>query len=148
MNNNGSYAPHSTANYIAGATSLDDADIKLDSAVKALADSMTGSTADINELSGHVATLSGSVISIENREPNYASAITINGDKHTVANNGVDLGSYLSANTTYVKAVSQENHSWTGDTNVVEYVTTTFTMQDNTTISINSNYNIIDGGSY
>ena len=148
LNNNGSYAPHSTANYIAGATSLDDADIKLDSAVKALADSMTGSTADINELSGHVATLSGSVISIENREPNYASAITINGDKHTVANNGVDLGSYLSANTTYVKAVSQENHSWTGDTNVVEYVTTTFTMQDNTTISINSNYNIIDGGSY
>ena len=148
LNNDGSYAPHSTANYIAGATSLDDADMKLDSAVKALADSMTGSTADINELSGQVQTLSGSVVNIENREPNYASAITINGSVHTVVNNGVDLGSYLSANTTYVKAVSQENHSWTGDTNVVEYVTTTFTMQDNTTISINSNYNIIDGGSY
>ena len=148
LNENGSYAPHSTANYIAGATSLDDADIKLDSAVKALAESMTGSTADINELRGQVQTLSGSVVNIENREQNYASAITINGNKHTVVNNGVDLGSYLSANTTYVKAVSQENHSWTGDTNVVEYVTTTFTMQDNTTISINSNYNIIDGGSY
>ena len=148
LNGDGSYAPHSTANYIAGATSLDDADMKLDSAVKALADSMTGSTADINELSGQVQTLSGSVVNIENREPNYASAITINGSVHTVVNNGVDLGSYLSANTTYVKAVSQENHSWTGDTNVVEYVTTTFTMQDNTTISINSNYNIIDGGSY
>ena len=148
LNENGSYAPHSTANYIAGATSLDDADMKLDSAVKALAESMTGSTADINELRGQVQTLSGSVVNIENREQNYASAITINGNKHTVVNNGVDLGSYLSANTTYVKAVSQENHSWTGDTNVVEYVTTTFTMQDNTTISINSNYNIIDGGSY
>ena len=148
LNENGSYAPHSTANYIAGATSLDDADMKLDSAVKALADSMTGSTADINELSGQVQTLSGSVVNIENREQNYASAITINGNKHTVVNNGVDLGSYLSANTTYVKAVSQANHQWTGDTSVVEYVTTTFTMQDNTTISINSNYNIIDGGSY
>ena len=148
LNGDGSYAPHSTANYIKGATSLDDADMKLDSAVKALAESMTGSTADINELSGQVQTLSGSVVNIENREPNYASAITINGSVHTVVNNGVDLGSYLSANTTYVKAVSQENHSWTGDTNVVEYVTTTFTMQDNTTISINSNYNIIDGGSY
>ena len=148
LNENGSYAPHSTANYIAGATSLDDADIKLDSAVKALAESMTGSTADINELRGQVQTLSGSVVNIENREQNYASAITINGNKHTVVNNGVDLGSYLSANTTYVKAVSQANHQWTGDTNVVEYVTTTFTMQDGTAISINSNYNIIDGGSY
>ena len=148
LNENGSYAPHSTANYIAGATSLDDADMKLDSALKALADSMTGSTADINELSGQVQTLSGSVVSIENREQNYASAITINGSVHTVVNNGVDLGSYLSANTTYVKAVSQANHQWTGGTNVVEYVTTTFTMQDGTAISINSNYNIIDGGSY
>ena len=148
LNNDGSYAPHSTANYIKGATSLDDADMKLDSAVKALAESMTGSTADINELSGQVQTLSGSVVNIENREQNYASAITINGNKHTVVNNGVDLGSYLSANTTYVKAVSQANHQWTGGTNVVEYVTTTFTMQDGTAISINSNYNIIDGGSY
>lgn len=147
LNEDGSYAPHSTANYISGATSLDDADMKLDSAVKALAESMTGSTADINELSGHVQTLSGSVISIENREPNYASAITINGNVHTVVNNGVDLGSYLSANTTYVKAVSQANHSWTGNTSVVDYVTTTFTMQDGTTFSIND-YNIIDGGSY
>ena len=148
LNEDGSYAPHSTANYIAGATSLNDADMKLDSAVKALAESMTGSTADINELSGQVQTLSGSVVSIENREQNYASAITINGNKHTVVNNGVDLGSYLSANTTYVKAVSQVDNQWTGDTRVVEYVTTTFTMQDGTTFSINSNYNIIDGGSY
>ena len=147
LNNDGSYAPHSTANYIAGATSLDDADMKLDSALKALAESMTGSTADINELSGQVQTLSGSVISIENREPNYASAITINGNKHIVANNGVDLGSYLSANTTYVKTVSQATHQWTGDTRVVDYVTTTFTMQDGKTFSIND-YNIIDGGSY
>ena len=147
LNNDGSYAPHSTANYIKGATSLDDADMKLDSALKALAESMTGSTADLNELSGQVQTLSGSVISIENREPNYASAITINGNKHTVVNNGVDLGSYLSANTTYVKAVSQANHQWTGNTSVVDYVTTTFTMQDGTTFSIND-YNIIDGGSY
>ena len=147
LNENGSYAPHSTANYIKGATSLDDADIKLDSAVKALAESMTGSTADINELSGQVQTLSGSVVDIENREPNYASAITINGNIHTVANNGVDLGSYLSANTTYVKTVSQANHQWTGDTSVVDYVTTTFTMQDGKTFSIND-YNIIDGGSY
>ena len=148
LNNDGSYAPHSTANYIAGATSLDDADMKLDSAVKALAESMTGSTEDLNELRGQVQTLSGSVVNIEKREQNYASAITINGSVHTVANNGVDLGSYLSANTTYVKAVSQANHQWTGDTSVVEYVTTTFTMQDNTTIEIKSDYNIIDGGSY
>ena len=147
LNNDGSYAPHSTANYIKGATSLDDADMKLDGALKVLAESMTGSTADLNELSGQVQTLSGSVISIENREPNYASAITINGNVHTVANNGVDLGSYLSANTTYVKAVSQANHQWTGNTSVVDYVTTTFTMQDGTTFSIND-YNIIDGGSY
>ena len=147
LNENGSYAPHSTANYIAGATSLNDADMKLDSALKALAESMTGSTADLNELSGQVQTLSGSVVDIKNREPNYASAITINGNVHTVANNGVDLGSYLSANTTYVKAVSQANHQWTGDTSVVDYVTTTFTMQDGTTFSIND-YNIIDGGSY
>ena len=147
LNNDGSYAPHSTANYITGATSLDDADMKLDSAVKALAESMTGSTADLNELSGQVQTLSGSVVDIKNREPNYASAITINGNVHTVANNGVDLGSYLSANTTYVKAVSQANHSWTGNTSVVDYVTTIFTMQDGTTFSIND-YNIIDGGSY
>lgn len=148
LNNDGSYAPHSTANYIKGATSLDDADMKLDSALKALAESMTGSTADLNELSGQVQTLSGSVVDIKNREPNYASAITINGNKHTVVNNGVDLGSYLSANTTYVKAISKADHQWTGDTSVVEYVTTTFTMQDNTKFSINSNYNIIDGGSY
>lgn len=148
MNEDGSYAPHSTAKYIASATSLDDADMKLDSAVKALEASMTGSTADLNELSGQVQTLSGSVVDIKNREPNYASAITINGNVHTVANNGVDLGSYLSANTTYVKAISQVDNQWTGDTRVVEYVTTTFTMQDGTTFSINSNYNIIDGGSY
>ena len=147
LNGDGSYAPHSTANYIAGATSLDDADMKLDSALKVLAESMTGSTADINELSGQVQTLSGSVVDIKNREQNYASAITINGNVHTVANNGVDLGSYLSANTTYVKAVSQANHQWTGDTRVVDYVTTTFTMQDGTAFSIND-YNIIDGGSY
>ena len=147
LNKDGSYAPHSTANYITGATSLDDADMKLDSALKVLAESMTGSTADLNELSGQVQTLSGSVVDIKNREPNYASAITINGNVHTVANNGVDLGSYLSANTTYVKAVSQANHQWTGDTRVVDYVTTTFTMQDGTTFSIND-YNIIDGGSY
>ena len=147
LNEDGSYAPHSTANYIKGATSLDDADMKLDSALKVLAESMTGSTADLNELSGQVQTLSGSVVDIENREPNYASAITINGNVHTVANNGVDLGSYLSANTTYVKAISKANHSWTGDTSVVDYVTTTFTMQDGTAFSIND-YNIIDGGSY
>lgn len=147
LNKDGSYAPHSTANYIAGATSLDDADMKLDSALKALEGSMTGSTADLNELSGQVQTLSGSVVDIKNREPNYASAITINGNVHTVVNNGVDLGSYLSANTTYVKAVSQANHQWTGNTSVVDYVTTTFTMQDGTTFSIND-YNIIDGGSY
>lgn len=148
LNEDGTYAPHSTAKYIKNASSLNEADMMLDSALKALEESMTGSTPGIEELSGHVATLSGSVISIENREQNYASAITINGNIHTVVNNGVDLGNYLSANTTYVKAISQTNHQWTGNTSVVEYVTTTFTMQDNTTIEINSNYNIIDGGSY
>ena len=148
LNEDGTYAPHSTAKYIKNASSLNEADMMLDSALKALEESMTGSTPGIEELSGHVATLSGSVISIENREQNYASAITINGNIHTVVNNGVDLGNYLSANTTYVKAISQTNHQWTGNTSVVEYVTTTFTMQDNTTIKINSNYNIIDGGSY
>lgn len=148
LNEDGTYAPHSTAKYIKNASSLNEADMMLDSALKALEESMTGSTPGIEELSGHVATLSGSVISIENREQNYASAITINGNIHTVVNNGVDLGNYLSANTTYVKAISQTNHQWSGNTSVVEYVTTTFTMQDNTTIEINSNYNIIDGGSY
>ena len=96
LNEDGSYAPHNTSNYIAGATSLDDADMKLDSAVKALAESMTGSTAGLNELSGQVQTLSGSVVSIKNREQNYASAITINGNVH---------GSYYS-NSTSIKCIS------------------------------------------
>ena len=122
LNNDGSYAPHSTANYIKGATSLDDADMKLDSAVKALAESMTGSTADINELSGQVQTLSGSVVNIENREQNYASAITINGNKHTVVNNGVDLGSYLSANTAHITTIQQVSNA-SAVTTTINYVT-------------------------
>ena len=122
LNEDGSYAPHSTANYIAGATSLDDADMKLDSALKALAESMTGSTADLNELSGQVQTLSGSVVSIENREQNYASAITINGITHTVVNNSVDLGSFLSANTAHIKTIQQVSTA-SAVTTTINYVT-------------------------
>ena len=62
LNEDGSYTPHNTegdmANYIKNATSLDEADIMLDSALKALKESMTGLTADINELSGQVETFS------------------------------------------------------------------------------------------
>ena len=221
LNENGSYAPHSTANYIAGATSLDDADMKLDSALKALEGSMTGyskafiinlsvdsskenpygvdKTRDevaaalaanspillkaviegaseihpltlatsypgvglvlqfgnmeslinssillmfqegagvnvmtsviklatdeqLNELSGQVQTLSGSVVSIENREQNYASAITINGHTHTVANNSVDLGSFLSANTAHITAIQQVSNA-SAVTTTINYVT-------------------------
>ena len=122
LNEDGSYAPHSTANYITNATSLDDADMKLDSALKALAESMTGSTADLNELSGQVQTLSGSVVSIENREQNYASAITINGITHTVVNNSVDLGSFLSANTAHIKTIQQVSTA-SAVTTTINYVT-------------------------
>ena len=122
LNADGSYAPHSTANYIAGATSLGDADMKLDSALKALAESMTGSTADLNELSGQVQTLSGSVVSIESREQNYASAITINGTTHTVVNNGVNLGSFLSANTAHITAIQQVSNA-SAVTTTINYVT-------------------------
>ena len=122
LNADGSYAPHSTAKYIAGATSLDDADIKLDSALKALEGSMTGSTAGLNELSGQVQTLSGSVVSIENREQNYASAITINGTTHTVVNNGVNLGSFLSANTAHIKTIQQVSNA-SAVTTTINYVT-------------------------
>ena len=217
LNKDGSYAPHSTANYIAGATSLDDADMKLDSAVKALAESMTGYSkafiinitgdgskenpyvvnktrdevaaalaanspillkggadgfseiypltwatdyptqsivlqfgnidkdsltyttmvlafsyqdssvsvmASSTQLatSGQVQTLSGSVVSIENREQNYASAITINGHTHTVANNSVDLGSFLSANTAHITAIQQVSTA-SAVTTTINYVT-------------------------
>lgn len=122
LNADGSYAPHSAANYIAGATSLDDADMKLDSALKALEGSMTGSTAGLNELSGQVQTLSGSVVSIKNREQNYASAITINGNTHTVANNSVDLGSFLSANTAHITAIQQVSNA-SAVTTTINYVT-------------------------
>ena len=122
LNADGSYAPHSTAIYIAGATSLDDADMKLDSALKVLAESMTGSTADLNELRGQVQTLSGSVVSIENREQNYASAITINGNKHTVVNNSVDLGSFLSANTAHITTIEQVSTA-SAVTTTINYVT-------------------------
>lgn len=225
LNEDGSYVPHSTANYIAGATSLDDADMKLDSAVKALAESMTGyskafiiditgdgsaenpyavdktreevaaalaanslillkgvidgtsgicpliwatdypsqaivlqfgnideasliyttmvlifsyqegagvsvrasstklaTDEQLTELSEQVQTLSGSVVSIENREQNYASAITINGNTHTVANNSVDLGSFLSANTAHITAIQQESTA-SAVTTTINYVT-------------------------
>ena len=220
LNEDGSYAPHSTANYISGATSLDDADMKLDSAVKALAESMTGyskafiinitgdgskenpyvvnktrdevaaalaanspillkgGAADFSgyseiypltwatdypgqsivlqfgnidkesltyttmvlafsyqdssvsvmasstqlATSGQVQTLSGSVVSIENREQNYASAITINGHTHTVANNSVDLGSFLSANTAHITAIQQVSTA-SAVTTTINYVT-------------------------
>ena len=217
LNEDGSYAPHSTANYISGATSLDDADMKLDSAVKALAESMTGYSkafiinitgdgskenpyvvnktrdevaaalaanspillkggadgfseiypltwatdyptqsivlqfgnidkdsltyttmvlafsyqdssvsvmASSTQLatSGQVQTLSGSVVSIENREQNYASAITINGNKHTVANNSVDLGSFLSANTAHITTIQQVSTA-SAVTTTINYVT-------------------------
>ena len=221
LNADGSYAPHSTSNYISGATSLDDADMMLDSALKALEGSMTGySKAFIINLSGEgsaekpykvdktreevaaalaanspillkvdysgpidtypliwatdypgqsivlqfgnveptlsyttilltilltfsyqdgvganvtvsstqlatsgqVQTLSGSVVSIENREQNYASAITINGKPHTVVNNSVDLGSFLSANTAHIKTIQQVSNA-SAVTTTINYVT-------------------------
>ena len=68
----------------------------------------------LNGLSASTVIIEGDVIDLENRVEDleevvqelssitytqYASAITINGDVHTVANNGVDLGNYLSADT-------------------------------------------------
>ena len=72
--------------------------------------------------SGQVQTLSGSVVSIENREQNYASAITINGITHTVANNSVNLGSFLSANTAHIKTIHQESNA-SAVTTTINYVT-------------------------
>ena len=236
LNEDGSYAPHNTSNYIAGATSLDDADMKLDSALKAESDraaaadqtlqaminkkiepfviniSGDGSTENpyavdktreevaaalaanslillkfvidgasgiypliwasnyptqalvlqfgnideasliyttmvlvfsyqegvgvsvrassnklatdtqLTELSGQVQTLSGSVVSIKNREQNYASAITINGSAHTVVNNSVDLGSFLSANTAHITTIQQVSNA-SAVTTTINYVT-------------------------
>ena len=76
----------------------------------------------LNELSGQVQTLSGSVVSIENREQNYASAITINGNTHTVVNNSVDLGSFLSASTAHITAIQQESNA-SAVTTTINYVT-------------------------
>ena len=76
----------------------------------------------LTELSGQVQTLSGSVVSIENREQNYASAITINGNKHTVVNNSVDLGSFLSANTAHITTIQQESTA-SAVTTTINYVT-------------------------
>ena len=76
----------------------------------------------LTELSGQVQTLSGSVVSIENREQNYASAITINGNKHTVVNNSVDLGSFLSANTAHITTIQQVSNA-SAVTTTINYVT-------------------------
>ena len=72
--------------------------------------------------SGQVQTLSGSVVSIKNREQNYASAITINGHTHTVVNNSVDLGSFLSANTAHIKTIQQVSTA-SAVTTTINYVT-------------------------
>ena len=66
----------------------------------------------VQELSGSVETLSGSVVSIENSLVNYASAITINDTVHTVSNNAVDLGDYLSAST--IITINGSNKSVSG----------------------------------
>ena len=51
----------------------------------------------VDDLENVVEELSGAVSSLTFTQ--YASAITVNGTQHTVANNGVDLGNYLSGDT-------------------------------------------------
>ena len=64
--------------------------------------------------------------------------VQINGVSHT--GNTVNLGGFLSANTTYDKSISQTTTS--------SAVTTTFTMQDNTTTYTVHEPKIIDCGTY
>lgn len=64
--------------------------------------------------------------------------ITINDTEYS--GNTVDLGDFLSANTEYVKSISQ--------TTTTSAVTTTFTMQDGTTTYTVHEPKIIDCGTY
>lgn len=64
--------------------------------------------------------------------------ITINGTSHT--GNTANLGSFLSANTQYVKGVAQSTDA--------SAVTTTFTMHDNSTTYQIKEQKVIDCGTY
>lgn len=93
-----------------------------------------GSASDITELSGSVVTLSASTVGIENgletlsgaveslTFTQYASAITINGTQHDVVNNGVNLGSYLSASTAHITSITQAETA-SAVTTTINYVT-------------------------
>lgn len=132
----------------------------------------------VTELSGAVETLSGSVVAIENVLDDFASSVTINNVAHTVSNNSVDLGSYLSgdtkitingsdvavnngkfalgeflsANTQYVSSISSAATMYNGSTTQIEKITTTFTVT-NPGSGVASSYDVvqdyvIDCGTY
>ena len=65
--------------------------------------------------------------------------ITINGTTHT--GNTVSLGDFLSADTQYIKSIAQ-------NTDASSAVTTTFTMQDNSTTYQIKEQRVIDCGTY
>jgi len=64
--------------------------------------------------------------------------ITVNGTSHT--GNTVNLGNFLTANTQYVKSISQSTDN--------SAITTTFTIQDNSTTYQIKEQKVIDCGTY
>ena len=115
--NGDTYAANSSANYINNATSLNDADIKLDTALKAVSDKVTGATTSITSddqvhISGTVAqsdgkitafTLSESDIASDAELGNVETAVGLNADGTYVAGDG----KYTSAATSVADAVDK-----------------------------------------
>lgn len=116
LNSDGTYNPHDTAgdmgNYIATATSLDNADFLLDAALKAesdraiaaeqaLNDAITGSSSDVSSLSGVVETFSSATVNeisrLDSRIDADRTGAGLNTDgtyhKHNTAG---DMGNYIS----------------------------------------------------
>jgi len=82
--------------------------------------------------------ISGAVTSLTNK---VISAITINGSTKTVSNNSVNLGNFLSADTTYIKSITERTEEGTGNRIL------TFTDSQNNTKEIVETI-IIDCGEY
>ena len=115
--NGDTYAANSSANYINNATSLNDADVKLDAALKAVSDKVTAATtsftdSDQSHISGTVAqsdgkitafTLSESDIASDAELGNVETAVGLNADGTYVAGDG----KYTSAATSVADAVDK-----------------------------------------
>ena len=115
-----------TENELATAAALND----LNDRTNILASSANSLDARVTDLENTTVDLSG-----------VASAITVNGNVYTVSNGGVNIGSYLSASTQYVSAISQET--------TASAVTTTFTVINGNPSTYNVIQDIIiDCGTY